>query len=163
MQVRILVVDDNPEIVSNIREFLELQQQWSVETVASGLVALDMIAHRPYDFMVLDLGLPGMDGLTVCRMLRSQGSPLPVLMLTKPDADYDPESGKRRDIIRATYEHAVAAGDKRVWFIDGATYYGDTDRDACSADTCHPNDLGMYRMAQTIRPVMEEMLALVDR
>ena len=32
MQVRILVVDDNPEIVSNIREFLELQQQWSVET-----------------------------------------------------------------------------------------------------------------------------------
>ena len=84
-------------------------------------------------------------------------------MLTKPDADYDPESGKRRDIIRATYEHAVAAGDKRVWFIDGATYYGDTDRDACSADTCHPNDLGMYRMAQTIRPVMEEMLALVDR
>ena len=97
------------------------------------------------------------------RRIREHSPELPVLMLTKPDADYDPESGRRRDIIRATYEHAVAAGDKRVWFIDGATYYGDTDRDACSADTCHPNDLGMYRMAQTIRPVMEEILALVDR
>ena len=93
MQVRILVVDDNPEIVSNIREFLELQQQWSVETAASGPAALDMIAHRPYDLMVLDLGLPGMDGLTVCRMLRSQGSPLPVLMLTARDAIDDRVEG----------------------------------------------------------------------
>lgn len=93
------------------------------------------------------------------RRIREHSPELPVLMLTKPDADFDPDAGKRRDIIRATYEHAVAAGDKRVWFIDGATYYGDADRDACSADTCHPNDLGMYRMAQTIRPVMEEILA----
>lgn len=93
------------------------------------------------------------------RRIREHSPDLPVLMLTRPDADTGFEVAQRRDIIRATYEHAVAAGDKNVWYIDGGTYYGMQDRDACSSDGCHPNDLGMYRMAQVIRPVMEEMLS----
>jgi len=52
----------------------------------------------------------------------------------------------RRDVIRQTYENAVKAGDKHVWFIDGETLFGKEDRDACTVDGCHPNDLGFYRM-----------------
>lgn len=91
------------------------------------------------------------------RRVREANPDLPILMLTRPDADYN-DAPARRDVVRQTYEHARAAGDKKVWFIDGKRYYGDFDRDACSADTCHPNDLGMYRMAQTILPVLKEMI-----
>ena len=58
----------------------------------------------------------------------------------------------------ATYDAAVAAGDKKVYFIDGETFYGETDRNLCAVDNCHPNDLGFFRMANTIRPVLKEML-----
>ncbi|MBQ8551546.1 MAG: hypothetical protein IJ428_01895 [Clostridia bacterium] len=50
-------------------------------------------------------------------------------------------------MIRATYNNAVAAGDKNVYFIDGETFFGDTDREFCTNDRIHPNDLGLYRMA----------------
>ena len=94
--------------------------------------------------------------------IREKHPDLPILILTKPDADYR-DTAPRLAVIRATYENALRAGDKNVWFIDGATFFGDTDRDACSADTVHPNDLGMYRMAQTIRPLLAEMLGIADR
>ena len=61
-------------------------------------------------------------------------------------------------MIRATYEAARAAGDENVYFIDGETFYGDADRQLCSIDGCHPNDLGFYRMATVIRPVLQKIL-----
>lgn len=64
----------------------------------------------------------------------------------------------RRDIIRATYEHAVNAGDKNVYFIDGESYFGTEDRDACIVDRTHPTDLGFYRMTQVIEPVIRKIL-----
>lgn len=57
-------------------------------------------------------------------------------------------------MIRATYENAIAAGDKNVYFIDGETFFGADERMACSNDCTHPNDLGMYRMAQVVEPVV---------
>ena len=79
-------------------------------------------------------------------------------MLTKPDFDYDPEAPERRAVIYKTYENAVNAGDKNVYFIDGQTYFGDEDRHFCTCDCCHPNDLGFYRMAQVIEPVIKKIL-----
>ena len=58
------------------------------------------------------------------------------------------------------YENAVAAGDTLVRFLDGETFYGDVDRELCSIDGVHPNDLGFYRMAAAIRPVLEELLLI---
>lgn len=95
------------------------------------------------------------------KRIREKHPDLPILILTRPDADYG-DAEARRDVVRATYDNAVKAGDKNVWFIDGKTYYGEEDRDACSADTCHPNDLGMYRMAQVIKPVLEEMFRRIE-
>lgn len=83
---------------------------------------------------------------------------IPILMMTRPAEVYNNDMKARRDIVKATYNAAVAAGDKNVYFIDGETFYGETDRNLCSVDNCHPNDLGFFRMANTIRPVLKEML-----
>ena len=83
---------------------------------------------------------------------------IPILMMTRPAEVYNNDMKARRDIVKASYNAAVAAGDKNVYFIDGETFYGETDRNLCSVDNCHPNDLGFFRMANTIRPVLKEML-----
>lgn len=93
------------------------------------------------------------------RIIRQAQPGLPMVMVSKPDGDGDPrQRAERREIIRATYEHARAAGDERVWFIDGETFFGERDRDACTMDGTHPNDLGFYRMAEGFLPVLREAL-----
>ena len=74
----------------------------------------------------------------------------PILFVTKPDFDYDPSGKERENIIRNTYKKARASGDKNVYFLAGRTFYGKTDRENCSVDRCHPNDLGFYYMAKGI-------------
>lgn len=94
------------------------------------------------------------------RVIREKCPELPILILTKPDVDKDPEdSAKRRDIIYQTYADARAAGDERVWFIDGMTFFGGEGRQECTVDGTHPNALGFMRMAQTIYPVLKEILS----
>jgi DNA-binding response OmpR family regulator len=77
---RILVVDDDPTVADVVARYL-LRDGHEVECVADGRLALAKAAERPPDLVVLDLMLPGMDGLEVCRRLR-QASPVPVVMLT---------------------------------------------------------------------------------
>lgn len=83
---------------------------------------------------------------------------IPILLMSRPAECYTEKMVQRRRIVKDTYDAAIAAGDKNVYFIDGETLYGETDRNLCSSDNVHPNDLGFYRMASTIRPVMEQML-----
>jgi hypothetical protein len=90
--------------------------------------------------------------------IRAAHPNLPILMMTRPAEVYTSDYKARREVVRATYEAAIAAGDNNVYFIDGETFYGDTDRNLCASDDCHPNDLGFYRMASVIRPVLEKML-----
>ncbi len=47
-----------------------------------------------------------------------------------------------------------------MWFIDGETLVGEKDRELCFVDTIHPNDLGFYRMAEVVEPVIKEMLKI---
>ncbi|MBQ3554213.1 MAG: hypothetical protein IJA08_05980 [Clostridia bacterium] len=92
------------------------------------------------------------------KKIREKNPNLPILMMTSPDFDYAPDKAERREVVRKTYENAVAAGDKNVYFLDGETFFGTEDRHSCTSDTCHPNDLGHYRMAKVILPVMRKML-----
>lgn len=93
------------------------------------------------------------------QIIRKQNPFLPILILTKPDFDTDmDDSAARRKIIHRTYENAVHAGDENVYFIDGESLYGRSDRDCCTADNCHPNDLGFYRMAEKISHVLKKIL-----
>ena len=83
---------------------------------------------------------------------------IPILMMTRPAQVYTEDFKARRQVVKATYEAALAAGDKNVYFIDGETFFGETDRNLCAVDNTHPNDLGFFRMATTIRPILKQML-----
>ena len=77
---RILVVDDDPMVATTVQRVLR-PEGYDVDVALGGAAALEQArAHRP-DLVVLDLMMPGIDGLEVCRQLRAGGS-LPILMLT---------------------------------------------------------------------------------
>jgi DNA-binding response OmpR family regulator len=78
--IRVLVVDDDPNVAEVVTRYLE-REGYEVETVGDGLVAVDRATADPPDLVVLDLMLPGIDGLEVCRRLRAL-APVPVIMLT---------------------------------------------------------------------------------
>jgi two-component system response regulator MprA len=83
--MRILVVDDDPGVRSSLERALRLEG-YEVEAAPDGSSALRSLAVAPPDAVVLDLGLPDLDGLEVCRRLRSTGDDTPVLILTARDA-----------------------------------------------------------------------------
>jgi two-component system alkaline phosphatase synthesis response regulator PhoP len=76
----ILVVDDEPKIVKQARDYLE-NSRFRVTSAADGTTALAIARHEMPDLIVLDLNLPGTDGLDVCRALRRE-SDVPIIMLT---------------------------------------------------------------------------------
>jgi len=90
--VRILVVDDDLAVCRSIDRALRLEG-YEVQTVASGGEALEVMASHAPDALVLDLGLPDLDGLAVCRRIRSDGDDTPILMLTARDGIDDRVQG----------------------------------------------------------------------
>lgn len=92
------------------------------------------------------------------KRVREQLPVLPVIMMSAPDYDNNPEADERREIIRKTYENARAAGDENVYFIDGEDFFGKEERQFCTTDTVHPNDYGFHKMARVIEPVLKDIL-----
>ena len=87
MNETILVVDDEPKIVKLARDYLE-RSGFRVVTATDGTTALAVARHERPDLIVLDLNLPGTDGLDVCRALRRK-SDVPIIMLTARIAETD--------------------------------------------------------------------------
>jgi two-component system response regulator MprA len=83
--VRILVVDDDRAVRESLRRSLSFNG-YSVELAHDGVEALDKISHDRPDALVLDVMMPRLDGLEVCRHLRSTGDDLPILVLTARDS-----------------------------------------------------------------------------
>ena len=83
--MRILVVDDEPAVRDAVDRALRLEGH-EVAVAADGRAALDAVAVEPPDAVVLDLLMPRVDGLEVCRRLRAAGDRTPVLVLTARDA-----------------------------------------------------------------------------
>jgi two-component system, OmpR family, phosphate regulon response regulator OmpR len=77
----ILLIEDDPRLAGLVTEYLG-EAGFVVSTAATGRAGLDRIGREPYDAVVLDLMLPDIDGLEVCRQLRASSSEVPVLMLT---------------------------------------------------------------------------------
>ena len=92
------------------------------------------------------------------RRIREKNPDLPIIIMSRPDFEYDVLSAERREIIKTTYNNAVASGDKNVYFIDGQQFFGEVDRTFCTNDCCHPNDLGFYRMTAVVEPVVKKIL-----
>ncbi len=92
--LRILVVDDDAAVRESLRRALQLEQ-YDVQLAADGVEALDLIrdgSPEP-DAVILDVSMPRLDGLEVCRRLRRDGNPIPILMLTARDEVSDRVSG----------------------------------------------------------------------
>lgn len=84
--MRILVIEDHRDIAANIGDFLE-DQGHEVDFAADGITGLHLAVSQDFDIIILDLNLPGMDGLEVCRRLREEAQKsTPVLMLTARDS-----------------------------------------------------------------------------
>jgi len=84
-----LIIEDNPDIVANLFGFLE-PQGFTLDVAYSGNAGLELACQSNYDVIVLDLELPGMDGVEVCQRLRKDArKATPVLMLTARDTVKD--------------------------------------------------------------------------
>lgn len=79
--MKILVVEDEPRIAQALKKGLT-QERFTVDIAATGDEGYDLAASEPYDLIILDLMLPGMDGLTICQKLRQNEITTPILMLT---------------------------------------------------------------------------------
>jgi two-component system response regulator MprA len=88
MPARIVVVDDDEALRGAVRRALRLEG-YDVEVAGDGAQALDQLAGLRADLVVLDVLMPVLDGVTVCRRLRESGDDTPVLMLTARDAVSD--------------------------------------------------------------------------
>jgi two-component system response regulator MprA len=89
---RVLIVDDEPAVRAALDRALRLEG-YTIEMAADGHEALDRLAETRQDAVVLDVAMPGLDGLEVCRRLREAGDRTPVLMLTARDAIDDRVAG----------------------------------------------------------------------
>jgi two-component system response regulator MprA len=90
--MKILVVDDEPAVRESLRRALQLEG-YEVALARDGLEALESVHADGVDAVVLDVSMPRLDGLETCRRLRSEGSALPVLMLTARDEVADRVAG----------------------------------------------------------------------
>ena len=87
-KAKILVVDDDRKIVELVRLYLE-KDGYRVLVAYDGLKALELARQRRPDLIVLDLMLPQLDGLDVCRILRGEGNKVPIIMLTARTTEED--------------------------------------------------------------------------
>lgn len=92
------------------------------------------------------------------KIIREKHPDLPVIFISRAIECDLPATVKRREVIYKTYQNALQNGDKNVYFLNGKEIYTDEDRDACTVDGCHPNDLGFYRMGKAICPIVEKAL-----
>lgn len=91
--MRVLIIEDNRDLASNMFDFLETKGH-VVDAAGDGITGMHLALVNEYDAIVLDLMLPGMDGITLCRKLREEGGKdTPVLMITARDSLEDKIAG----------------------------------------------------------------------
>ena len=88
MPLRVLVVEDEEGLAEGLRKGLEAEG-FATDVAATGTDGLWMAREHPYDAIVLDILLPGMNGYRVCATLRDEGVWTPILMLTAKDGEFD--------------------------------------------------------------------------
>lgn len=86
---KILLIDDDTDLRESLREQLELHEEFAALEAATGGEGLELSKAEHFDLIVLDVGLPDLDGREVCRMMRRNGVSSPIIMLTGADSDAD--------------------------------------------------------------------------
>jgi DNA-binding response OmpR family regulator len=90
--MRVLVVEDEPDVADLVSRAIR-EAAWACDVVTTGVAALSAMNLYPYDAVVLDLGLPDLDGMEVCRRARKAGAAMPIIMLTARDGLGDRVTG----------------------------------------------------------------------
>lgn len=129
-------------------------------------VMIDYLASLKMSVFVCDYdhNTPNVEHLKATHMplyqkIRQAHPKLPILFLSAPTIRMRREEFEpRREVVRNTYEAALAQGDQNVYYIDGEEFFEGEDWDSCTVDGTHPNDLGFYRMAHRIEKVLAHLL-----
>ncbi len=90
--MRILLVEDDTDLAQFIRKGLK-EEHYAVDAATDGEEGLDLASNNTYDLLILDITLPKLDGLTLCRRIRAKGNMTPVLLLTARNTVEDKVSG----------------------------------------------------------------------
>ncbi|MCG8546767.1 MAG: response regulator transcription factor, partial [Alphaproteobacteria bacterium] len=86
---KILLVDDDEVLRDSLKEQLELHEEFDTATCGTAGDAIEQAKQEYYDVILLDVGLPDMDGREACRLMRRNGVKSPIIMLTAADSDAD--------------------------------------------------------------------------
>lgn len=86
---RLLVVDDDILLRQTLTEQLRLREEFDIFEAATGQEAIGLVKDQNFDAVLMDVGLPDIDGRELCRLMRRQGVKAPILMLTARDGDAD--------------------------------------------------------------------------
>ncbi|MGI8575791.1 MAG: response regulator transcription factor [Egibacteraceae bacterium] len=120
--MRLLVVEDEKRLAASLKRGLEAEG-FAVDLVLSGTDGLWMARVHPYDVVVLDIMLPGVNGFKICSTLREEGNWTPILMLTAKDGDLDHaealDSGADDYLIKP-FSHIVLVAHIRALLRRGA-------------------------------------------
>lgn len=83
--INVLLVEDDIDLATTIVDYLDIEDI-ACDHASNGVMGLNLIEHNQYQMIILDINMPKMDGLTLCKKLREQGKNTPVLMLTARDS-----------------------------------------------------------------------------
>ena len=86
---RVLLVEDDDALRESLSEQLNMHEEFQTTSASNGSEALEEVKGEHYDLVLLDIGLPDLDGREVCRMMRRAGVKCPIIMLTGADSDAD--------------------------------------------------------------------------
>ncbi|NQU61901.1 MAG: response regulator [Rhodospirillales bacterium] len=86
---QILVVDDDDLFRQTLTKRMRLNEEFALTEATTGTDALDKAVSAKFDVIILDVGLPDMDGREICRLMRQKGVRAPIIMLTGADTDAD--------------------------------------------------------------------------
>lgn len=92
MNYHVLLVEDDLDLASTLIDYLELESI-HCDHASNGLAGLQLLSQQPFDVIILDVNMPRMNGLSMCKAMREQGSETPVLMLTARDTLDDKLAG----------------------------------------------------------------------
>lgn len=90
------------------------------------------------------------------KAIREKNPTLPIVIMSRPKYTLTADEKKRLDVIKQTYENAIASGDKNVYLITGRELMKIAKNDG-TVDNCHPNDLGFYSMAKSLLKVLKQI------
>lgn len=85
----LLLVDDDDALRESLRDQLQLHEEFNIQEASNGAEALELAKDSNHELMILDVGLPDMDGRDVCRLMRRAGVNAPIIMLTGADTEAD--------------------------------------------------------------------------